>query len=180
MTFIRETLFASLGDVFSSTPSLAANLKTDPARAYFASAALAILNVSIEAITPTGSVRGVMGRELTLEECPPSLQPLMRDLAAIGEVAKAYATEDDEEAIRLAARGKHIPESRMDRVRRILESGVGYESNQEEEQQEGRRSVEGRAVQLANRISKLALVMTSLPAFRSYAKDVFEILGALA
>jgi hypothetical protein len=56
--------------------------------AYFAAVALAILNVSTTSITPRGSIRAVLGQELTLANCPPPLRPLMAEFAAIGESAK--------------------------------------------------------------------------------------------
>jgi len=180
IVLIRETLFASLGDVISKTPSLGVALKTDPARAYYSSVALAILDVSLHSMTPTGGVLGVLGKELTLDDCPEPLRPLMLELAAIGQEAATYANSDDENAIRLAARGKNIPEPVMDRVTMILETGVGYDNHLRAQEEDGRRSVEGRAVQFANRINKLALTMTGLQAFRSYAKGVFEVLSALA
>jgi hypothetical protein len=181
LALIRETLYASLADVISCTPSLRRALETDPPRAYFSSVALAILNVCLTALTPGGGVLGVLGRELTLEDCPPPLRPLMQELGTIGKEAQHYADEDDEDAIRLAARGKRIPEPRMDRVRKMLESGVGYNERERSPSadEDGRRSVEGRAVQFANRVNRLALTMTGLPAFKAYAKDVFEVLGAV-
>ncbi|KIJ52347.1 hypothetical protein M422DRAFT_202405 [Sphaerobolus stellatus SS14] len=180
IVLIRETLFASLGDVISKTPTLSAALKTDPARAYFASVALAILDVSLNAITPHGSVLGVLGKELTLADCPVPLRPLMQELGAIGQEAKNYEEIDNESAMKLAARGRNIPEPFMDRVRKILEGGVGYENTRPElGEDSGRRSVEGRAVQFANRVNKLALGMTQLPAFKGYVNSVFGVLSAL-
>ena len=178
---IRETLFASLADVISSTPGLRQALDTDPPRAYFSSVALAILNVSLNSLTPEGGVRGVLGRDLTLEDCPEHLRPLMLELGAIGQEAALCATEDNDDAMWLAARGKQIPEPRMDRVRKILQSGVGYDERERsaDQDEDGRRSTEGRAVKFANKVNKLALIMNSLPAFQSYAKDVFEVLRAL-
>jgi hypothetical protein len=181
ITLIRETLFASLADVISSTPTLRQALDTDPTRAYFSSVALAILNVALTSLTPEGGVRGVLGRELTLKDCPEALRPMMQELGAIGEEAQLCAIEDDEDAIRLVGEGKRIPQPRMDRVYKMLESGVGYDERERSPSadQDGRRSVEGRAVQFANRVNRLALTMTGLPAFQSYAKDVFEVLRAL-
>jgi hypothetical protein len=178
LTIIRETLFASLADVISRTPSLRRALKTDPPRAYFSSVALAILEVSLTSLTPEGSVRGVLGRELTLDDCPSDLKPLMMELGSIGREAQTYAIEDDEDAMRLAAEGQDIPEPRMDRVRKILESGVGYAQGGDIGE-EGRRSVSGRAVQFSTRVNRLALTMTGQAAFRSYAKNVFDVLGNL-
>ena len=182
MLHIRETLFASLADVIATTPSLRNALDADPPRAYFSSVALAILNVSLTALTPGGGVRGVLGCELTVDGCPPPLRPLMLEVGAIGKDARHYADEDDEDAIRLAARGRHIPEPLMDRVRRILESGVGYDERERSPSadENGRRSAEGRAVQFANKVNRLALTVTGMPAFQAYAKDVFQVLRALA
>lgn len=176
ITVIRETLFASVGDVIAQTPMLSQALKTDPARAYFASVALAILQVSLTSLTSAGSIKGVLGREVTLDSCPVQLRPLMEELASVGRDAQLFAEEDDEDAMRLAAEGSDIPEPRMDRVRKILEGGVGHNARQAE----GRVSVEGRALHLATRINMLALKLTDLAAFRSYAREVFQVLSALS
>ena len=178
ITLIRETLFASLADVISCTPSLRHALDTDPPRAYFSSVALAILNVALTALTPDGGVRGVLGRVLTLKDCPEALRPMMQELGGIGQEAQLCVVEDNDDAMWLAAEGRPIPEPRMDRVRRILQSGVGYEESFSAAE-DGRRSAEGRAVKFTNRVNRLALTLNSLPAFQSYAKDVFEVLRAL-
>lgn len=173
---IRETLFASLGDVISSTPSLKNALNSDPPRAYFASVALAILEVSL---TPQGSVRGVLSKRLTAEDCPAPLRPLMLEFDSVAEDALRLAAEDDEDAIRMAAEGASMKEPRVDMVKRILLDGMGESemSRPSMDEDELRMNLEeGRALQFATRINMLALKMTSLPTFRSYARNVFDIL----
>jgi hypothetical protein len=176
--FIRETLYASLADVLERQPSLRALLKHDPPRAYFASVAYAILDVSTTAITPEGAVIGVLGQPLTLADCPRELRPFMAELAAIGHQAKAIEEEDNNTAMKYAERGEDIPPSRMDRVRMMLEEGVGYARGRLD-QEEGRRSVEGRAVAFTNRINALSLGMTRLRAFKERQEDVFKVLAGI-
>ncbi|KAF9475951.1 hypothetical protein BDN70DRAFT_996034 [Pholiota conissans] len=176
--FIRETLYASLADALERQPSLRRLLKRDPTRAYFASVAFAVLDVATHSITPEGAVIGVLGKPLTLAECPPELRVFMSELAAIGLQAKDIEEEDNQLAMRLAERGKDIPLSRLDRVKMILEEGVGYERGLQDAR-DGRRSVEGRAVAFANRINGLSLAMTKLRAFRERQGDVFKVLGGI-
>jgi len=176
--FIRETLYASLADMLEQQPSLHRLLKRDPSRAYFASVAFAILDISINAITPEGAVIGVLGKPLTLAECPHELRPFMMELAAIGHQAKVIEEEDNQTAMALAQHGKDIPLSRLDRVKMMLEEGVGYEQGLQEAQN-GRRSVEGRAVAFANRVNSLSLGMTRLKAFQERQNDVFKVLAGV-
>ncbi|KAG6845248.1 hypothetical protein H0H87_011983 [Tephrocybe sp. NHM501043] len=176
--FIRETLYASLADALERQPSLRALLKRDPSRAYFASVAYAILDVATTAITPDGAVVGVLGTPLTLADCPQELRPFMLELAAIGAQAKDIEDADNETAMQYAQRGEDIPPSKMDRVRKMLEQGVGYAEGRQEAA-EGRRSVEGRAVAFTNRINALSLGMTRLRAFRERQDEVFKVLSGI-
>ncbi|KAF9457963.1 hypothetical protein BDZ94DRAFT_1227077 [Collybia nuda] len=176
--FIRETLYASLADALERQPSLRALLKRDPPRAYFASVAYAILDVATTAVTPEGSIVGVLGQPLTLADCPKELRPFMAELAAIGQQAKEVEDEDNKTAMDCAQRGEDIPPSRMDRVRLMLEEGVGYAQGRRDAE-EGRRSVEGRAVAFTNRINALSLGMTRLKAFRERQEDVFKVLAGI-
>ncbi|KAF8175861.1 hypothetical protein BJ912DRAFT_1147014 [Pholiota molesta] len=176
--FIRETLYASLADALERQPSLRRLLKRDPTRAYFASVAFAVLDVATHAVTPDGAIVGVLGQPLTLAECPRELRAFMAELGAIGRQAAEIEAEDDEVAMRLAERGKDIPLSRLDRVKMILEEGVGYERGLQDAR-DGRRSVEGRAVAFANRINALSLAMTKLKAFKERQGDVFKVLGGI-
>jgi len=186
--FIRETLYASLADVLERQPSLRRLLKRDPPRAYFASVSFAILDVSINAITPDGSIIGILGKRLTVSECPRDLVPFMIELSAIGQQTKTMDEEDNEKAITLAQQGRDsdIPLSRLDRVRLMLEKGVGYEHDEGGgdgggggDGSHGRRSVEGRAVAFANRVNALGLALTKLEPFRERQEYVFKILGGI-
>lgn len=176
--FIRETLYASLADALDEQPALRTLLKTDPGRAYFASVAFAILDVATTSMTPDGAVIGVLGQNLTLAQCPPELRPFMAELASIGRVARELQEEDDVTAMQCAQRGEEIPPTRMDRVRLMLEQGVGYAQGRRDNQ-EGRRSVEGRGVSFTNRINALSLGMTRLKAFRERQSDVFKVLSGI-
>lgn len=103
----------------------------------------------------------------------------------------------------LAERGLDIPEPRIDRLKRTLQTGVAGQReeerairrntqrgrDQENTRGRGRRSEEGNSsdsegrqspssttVRFANRINELALRMTALPAFRERQQEVFSIL----
>ena len=144
-------------------------------------------------------VTGILGARLTLQQCPPELRPFMRELGAIGQTVKQTEEEDSLHAVELLSQSRdgdiNLPEPRLDRVRRILERGVGSEnrrsgdSSSGEEYEErrrrgrdgesGRLSLEGRAVTLANRINALALGMTKLRAFRERQNEVFKVLASI-
>jgi hypothetical protein len=174
--FIRETLYASLADVLEHQPSLRQLLKRDPPRAYFASVAFAILDVSINSMNPDGSVTGILGKRLTVSECPPELRPFMVELSMIGKQARVMDEEDNEHAMKLAEQGRSddIPLSRLDRVKVMWERGVGYDDDDG-----GRRSVEGRAVAFANKVNALGLALTKLKPFRERQECVFKVLGGI-
>jgi hypothetical protein len=124
-------LYAALGEVIATTPSIIPILKSDPPRAYFSTVALAILTVSTDCLTPTGGVLTPLGQELTLAECPPAYRPFMIELGSIGEHAKKIRDEDDERAMYLARSGRtEAFEPRMERLRSMLEKGVAIEEEQ--------------------------------------------------
>ncbi|KZV66185.1 hypothetical protein PENSPDRAFT_667891 [Peniophora sp. CONT] len=172
---IRETLYAALADVLETTPRMRQLLRTDPTRSYFGAVALAILSVASTAMTPDGGVRGVMGTNLHLSDCPSALRPLMLEFAGIGHAATEMEEQDTEEAMRLVAVGEDIPPPRLERVKTMLEHGVAFER-----QGAGRDSPEGRAVAFANRINALAIRMTELPQFRQRQNEVFDVLKGVA
>lgn len=107
----------------------------------------------------------------------------MVELGSIGRLAKEMDEQDTEEAMRLAQAGKDIPPPRMDRVKTMLEEGVGHDvphpSSRDPPQDQGRRSVEGRAVTFTNRINTLALGLTRLKGFRERQRDVFKVLAGI-
>ena len=157
-------------------------MKTDPPRAYFAAVAFGILDVAMTGMTPDGAIRAVMGQQVTMEMCPQELRPFTRELMAIGIAAKETEAEDNGDAIEAISRGGEPPEPRMERTKKVLENGVGYDRQQldgGEDRSSSRRSIRGRAVTLANRINALALGMTRLKAFRDRQNDVFSVLAGL-
>ena len=170
---IRETLYASLADVIDRTRKVRTLLQEDPPRAYFAAVALAVLEVATTSMTAEGGVVGVLGKELTLAECPPELRPFMIELGAIGREAQAMEEEDNATAMALAAREESDANAgvlgRLDRVRGMLEDGTGT----------GRRSIEGRTIGLANRINALSLGLTRLRPFRERQAEVFAVLSGV-
>ena len=182
ISIIRETLYAALGDVIERSPSIRRLMKSDPPRAYFAAVAFAILDVATTRMTPDGAVRAVMGQRLTLEMCPRELGPFMMEFMAIGSTVKECEAEDNADAIQSISQGGVPPEPRMERTKRVLESGIGYSTRHRNSESNGntsRRSIQGRAVTLANRINALALGMTRLKAFRDRQNDVFSVLAGL-
>jgi len=176
---IRETLYASLGDTLERQPSLRRLLHTDPPRAYFASVAYAVLDVATTSMTSEGDVVGILGKTLSLAECPRELQPFMKELGAIGREAVAMEEEDTELAMAHAQRGEDIPEPRLERVKTILQQGVGYNTSPTREGGDRRRSLEGRAVAFSNRVNALSLSLTRLKAFRERQEDVFKVLAGI-
>jgi hypothetical protein len=165
--------------VIASTPSIKQLLKVDPTRAYFSSVALAILEFSKGGVTPRGTVKVILGGELRLHDCPEELRPLMIELVSIGVDAQKMVEEDDVEAIRLVTEGRDPPEPRLDRVIKMLEQGVDYQYQLRQGLQPEplRRSIEGRALQFANRLNTLALRLSRLPTFQERQDYVFQILA---
>jgi hypothetical protein len=184
--FIRETLYAALADVLERQPSLRKMLKRDPARAYFASVSFAILDVAMKNVDQyDGSIIGVLGKKLTLAECPRPLQPFMTELSAIGKQTNKMEEEDQAYALEVLSSASrtsstiHLPQTQMERVMLMLEEGVGYKQGKQDAEA-GRRSIEGRAVQMANRINALSLGLTRLRPFRERQDMVFKVLAGVA
>ncbi|KAI0081049.1 hypothetical protein K474DRAFT_1588783 [Panus rudis PR-1116 ss-1] len=179
--FIRETLYAALANVLERTPSLRQLLRRDPGRAYFAAVAFAILDVASSSLiqheehSDEPVIRGVLGRRLTLSECPPELRPFMQELCDIGVKMRAMEEEDSVATVEALQHDKEPPKPRLDRVRMILEGGVGHVYNRDPEQPRD-RTTSNRAVAFANRINALALAMTKIRAFRERQDAVFKVL----
>ena len=179
---IRQILYAALGDVLAGNVALGRLLKWDPPRAYFASVSLAIIEVSIRAIQPDGSIDGGVGMQLTIGECPDALKPLMVELADIGKQVKKIRKEDTDAAIDAAQRGDRPTVPRLDELKRILQDGVGCDRGPDAcdgEQLARRESIEGRTVAFSNRINALALNISKVKTFRERQNEVFEILSAV-
>jgi len=79
--------------------------------------------------------------------------------------------------LKISERGEDIPVPRLDRVKMMLEQGVGAAPSSPTDDR--RRSVEGRAVAFMNRINGLSLGMTRLKAFRERQADVFKVLSGI-
>ena len=117
----------------------------------------------------------------------------MAELCAIGAMMRAMEEEDSEATVRALQRGDaDLPVPRHERVREILERGVGHARRASDLGQGGdgdgedegtmrrrRTSTEGRAVTFANRINALALGMTGLRAFRERQEMVFKVLAGM-
>ncbi|KAH0832881.1 hypothetical protein J3R83DRAFT_11833 [Lanmaoa asiatica] len=179
---IRQILYAALGDVLAGNVELGRLLKWDPPRAYFASVSLAILEVGTRAVQSDGSIDGGPGMQLTLSECPEALRPLMLELGSIGKKVKKIRKEDTEAAIEAAQRGDEPTVPRLDRLRKMLQGGVGCDRGSRASDGEHcvrRESVEGRTVAFSNRINTLALNISKIKTFRERQSEVFEILSAV-
>ena len=134
-------------------------------------------------MNPDGSVIGILGKRLTVSECPRELRPFMIELSVIGQQAKSMDEEDNQHAMKLAEQGRSddIPLSRLDRVRLVWEKGVGFENLDDDHDHNGggRRSVEGRAVAFANKVNALGLALTKLKPFKERQEYVFKVLGGI-
>ncbi|KAK7682546.1 hypothetical protein QCA50_014346 [Cerrena zonata] len=206
--FIRETLYAALLTVIERMPTLRRLMKRDAPRAYFAAVSFAILDVASSTNIKHSSdgvpvIHGVLDRTLSLSECPPDLRPFMQELCEIGHKMREMEEEDSEATVDALQHGQEAPRPRLDRVRDVIEGGVGHvynerprtprvsgESRRSQESSSDRgsgrpvtpdprrrtTSTENRAVAFANRINALALAMTKLRAFRERQDMVFQVL----
>ncbi|KAI0819296.1 hypothetical protein BC628DRAFT_1423939 [Trametes gibbosa] len=207
LEFIRETLYAALADVLERRPQLRRLLATDPSRAYFAAVAFAILDVAASSATRPDTalktladvlpaphpadepvLHGVLGQTLALSACPPALRPFMSELCAIGAAAHAMEEEDSETAVHALQADQDPPIPRLERVREIIEGGIGHAyadtvargaQGSPGDPRRRRTSTEGRAVAFANRVNALALGMTKLRAFRERQELVFRVLAGV-
>jgi hypothetical protein len=179
ISLIRETLYAALADVLERNQAIRGLLRIDPPRAYFGTVALAVLDVCTTSVTADGGIVGVLGAALTLERCPPPLRPLMTEFGSLSKAAKAMDEEDSERAVQTYADGGEPGEPRLERVRAVLASGAGIESDSkaaEAGHAQARRSEEGTVLAFANRVSGLAMRMVELRPFRERQAEVFKIL----
>lgn len=132
----------------------------------------------------------MLGQYVTFDECPEELKPAMRGLDAIARRMRDVSEEDDAYAMELLAQGKdeelerHV--TRMERLKLMLERGVGVEeaqspvgANGNDDVHRGRSSPSGTTIQLANKVNGLALGLMSIPAFRERQGDVFRILAGV-
>lgn len=134
------------------------------------------------------------GKRLRRGECPEELRPFFGELVAVGREARAIEREDTEVVVRMVAEGRRkgeLPRPRLERVRRMLEFGIGIErdgtrgrrgsgsGDGNSEKRGDRESVEGRAVAFTNKISALALGLTKLRAFRERQEYVFKVLESI-
>ncbi|CCL98624.1 uncharacterized protein FIBRA_00626 [Fibroporia radiculosa] len=212
--FIRETLYAALAEVIERRSALRRYLHVDPPRAYFAAVAFAVLDVATSSMThrqthtkalvdilpsehgEEATIQGVLGKTLTLSQCPPELRPFMAELCSIGQAAREMEEEDSLATVHALEQGEDPPAPRLDRVHEILQGGVGstfsdggsHRSRSSRNSTTGHRSpesrrrttsTENRAVAFANRINALALSMTKLRAFRERQELVFKVLAGI-
>ena len=155
------------------------------------------------------SIRGVLGKTLTLHECPHELRPFMKELCDIGRTAHEMVEEDSMASVKAMTEDRDLPTPRMERVREMLRGGVGWEYDVHHEREgenvsnthrtngtdgtngvngapvrssdprRRRTSTQNRAVIFANRINALALGMTKLKAFRERQDMVFKVLAGV-
>ncbi|GAA5945838.1 hypothetical protein JCM3775_001901 [Rhodotorula graminis] len=176
LALIRETLYAALGDVMVETPAILSMLArgADYApQAFFASTALAILDVALTRVDEHG-VRPVhMGHgsptRIGLRDTPPYLRPLLGGLVELSQASRALQDEDDARAVREATEGvEQLTPPRLDQLRERLVQGVG--ATEEEDVQ---------VQAIANGVNQLALGMSSLPAFRERQAQALQVLVAI-
>ncbi|TRM68891.1 hypothetical protein BD626DRAFT_391154 [Schizophyllum amplum] len=215
LMMIRETLYASILDVLSTDytsgsgpdgsnerflQKLKRTFREDPGRAYYTTVALAILHFARYGIVAeSGRITGVLGAEITLENCPRALRPLMAALVDISRTARTFEEEDDTRMAIALSEGRESATSedgepielgltRLARVRRILENGIGWADTQPlhvahkpatavHSARGG--SPTGRTLAFANAINSLALRLTHLGPFRERAGQVFQVLAGL-
>ncbi|TFK71928.1 hypothetical protein BDN72DRAFT_957657 [Pluteus cervinus] len=74
------------------------------------------------------AIRGIGSRLFGLSECPDELRPFMAELISIGVAASQMEEEDTAtliQALQLGKEGDEVPQPRMERVKKILEEGIG-------------------------------------------------------
>ncbi|TNY19795.1 hypothetical protein DMC30DRAFT_417543 [Rhodotorula diobovata] len=176
LSLIRETLYAALGDVMVETPSILGMLARGAdwaPQAFFASTALAILDVALRRVDDNG-VRPVhfghgSPRYIGLGDTPPYLRPLLGGLVELSQASRALQEEDDARAVREATEGvEQLTPPRLDQLKDRLAQGVGATFGDDEQ-----------VAALANAINQLALGMTSLPAFRERQAQALQVLVAV-
>ena len=185
LVLIRETLYSALADQLEQVEELGQILARDPSRAYFASVALAALEVSLSHRTPDGqAIRVVslgygqtMKQSLGLDDTPPELQLLVSELLAIGAMAQEIAESDDAHAMALAQDGRDFDGlTKMQRIKLELMRGAGYDEGGADRPETPEESVRA----LANRVNTFALMVSRMPSFQERAGQVFEVLAAVA
>ncbi|CAD6898146.1 unnamed protein product [Tilletia controversa] len=155
LNLIRETLLSALADVLATTPTIRhLLLRNNPewkAHAYFACLCLAILDVALHRVTPSGGVRCVQsgkaqGKIIGMADCPLQLRRLLWALSNIGAMCQRLAEDDDLAAIKRAERGDDddddhhqsssldltsptMQTNRIERLRYRLENGVDRDSS---------------------------------------------------
>ena len=187
---IRETLYSAIAEVLSTYSYLACLFTRDPARAFFTSISLAILSVSLSSLSSDGtSIRTVFGTDISICDVPadyPSpdeggdYRCFIQELIGIGQQGRKIAEADDDRAIACVARGKDLPTTRMDRLRQILEKGVGYVDESGKIRGEDRLEREfGKTMAFALRINQLTMKVVKMKSlFKS--ENAGEILNILA
>ncbi|KAK0547661.1 hypothetical protein OC845_003990 [Tilletia horrida] len=110
LQLIRETLLSALADVLATTPSIRLLLSRGSewaSHAYFACLCLAILEVALHRVTPSGGVKCVQlgsgpPKIIGMGDCPLQLRKLLWALSNIGAKVQLLAQDDDLAAMRLA------------------------------------------------------------------------------
>jgi hypothetical protein len=186
LVHIRETLYSALFDVVSTSPLVSGLLETDPARGYFTSVSLAILDfaTSSDVLSADGrKIRvvqafGANSRQwIGEEDCPPEYGVFFRKLLGLFRRLRIMAEADDRDAVRVAedrlgdefGSSGLSTETRIERLKRRLEEGIGHQSG----------SPGGTVAELANAIGRLALGMCQLPGFVERQDEVFKVLAGL-
>ncbi|KZT39286.1 hypothetical protein SISSUDRAFT_984986 [Sistotremastrum suecicum HHB10207 ss-3] len=181
MLFISETVHAAIADILSTTPSLSSIVKSNPIQGRLRVVCLAILHISQSFLTADGTVHGVLGHDITLNNCPPNLRHLMSELGAIGGIVEKMKQEDEDAALALSYSLEDAEqdlgsddsfelnlESNIERLKKRLIGEAGYRESLTSEPA-CVRDVEGR-------IGRLGKHVMSLGSFKEREDIVFEIL----
>ncbi|KAK0533454.1 hypothetical protein OC834_002240 [Tilletia horrida] len=207
LNLIRETLLSALADVLATTPTIRALLARGSdwaSHAYFACLCLAILDVALHRITPSGGVRCVQlgagpSKIIGMGDCPHQLRRLLWALSNIGAKCQRLAEDDDLAAVRLveeqdqaggpvsaaaATRSATLQTNRIERLRYRLENGVDRDTSSAvspptREPGAGSVRLQTNVTEVSNNINQLALAFFKIPTFRERQREAFKVLQAV-
>ncbi|KAE8260872.1 hypothetical protein A4X13_0g62 [Tilletia indica] len=211
LNLIRETLLSALADVLATTPTIRTLLSRNrgewTSHAYFACLCLAILDVALHRVTPSGGVRCVQtgkgpGKIIGMADCPLQLRRLLWALSNIGAMCQRLAEDDDLAAMRLAEQSDSTPSAaaaanngtdsqttnRIERLRYRLENGVDRDSSTSSSSNRPSNSrtpgagtvrLQTNVTEVSNNINRLALAFFKIPTFRERQREAFKVLQAV-
>ena len=196
MAAVRETLYAALAEVITTSAAVADTLRSDPPTCFFRAVALALVEVASTFLTPDGTRVRLVGTghqrhaSFGASDAPEPLRVFASEIIRLGAVLRDLQTKDDETAIRLAMDDRRDSNAAtyMELLRRELE--YGSETYGLDEAQTAQiRSIANHINRLAlgERIRNFAfiaanspwLAVTRLPGFRERSGVFSILLGVL-